>query len=364
MELKRGMKNNYYALIMAGGVGSRFWPVSTNDSPKQFHDMLGTGFSLLQATFNRLEKIIPRENIFIATNKKYKNLVLNQLKHVSEQQLLLEPVMRNTAPCILYAAKKIQQINPDAIMLVAPSDHSIDDEEEFINTIKPSFNFCKNNDALMTLGIKPSNPNTGYGYIKFEKGDSKFKKVIKFTEKPDLAKANEFLKSGNYLWNAGIFIWSISSILKSYKLCLPEMDELFCKGRNTYNTKNENEFIEINYSDAENISIDYAIMQKAKNIYTLPVDFGWSDLGTWSSLYEKLNKDNFENAVINAEILALDASENMISTSQHKHVIIKGLSDYIIVENNDVIMICPKKDEQEIKQIVNNVKEKFGENLI
>ncbi len=358
------MQNNYYAVIMAGGVGSRFWPLSTQKFPKQFHDMLGTGESLLQITFKRLSKLIPQKNILIATNLQYKELVMSQLDGIDEQQLLLEPVMRNTAPCILYAALKIRQKDPEAVMIVAPSDHWIDNEEEFIRNIKTSFDSCAENDILMTLGIQPTNPNTGYGYIEFEKTTTKIKKVNQFTEKPDLEAATQFIKNGNYLWNAGIFIWSIKSIINAFEKYLPEMNTLFCEGVDVYNTDFEDDFIKDNYAVAENISIDYGIMQKALNIYTLPVEFGWNDLGTWNSLYEKLNKDNDQNAVVNAKTIFRNASNNMIRTVKNKHVIIQGLDDFIVIEKDNVLLICPKKNEQEIKQIVAEVKEQFGDDLV
>ena len=357
------MKNNYYAVIMAGGVGSRFWPISTQKFPKQFHDMLGTGDSLLQKTFKRLSKIIPQKNILIATNSNYKELVLSQLDGIDEQQLLLEPAMRNTAPCILYAALKIKQKDPDAVMIIAPSDHWIENEDEFIRNIETSFKACSNEDILMTLGIQPTHPNTGYGYIEYKKSENKIKEVRQFTEKPDFEIAKKFIESGNYLWNAGIFIWSADSILKAFENFLPEMNRLFCEGVDVYNTDFEDDFIEDNYALAENISIDYGIMQNAENIYTLPVDFGWNDLGTWSSLYDKLDKDNAQNAVVNAKTIFKNASNNMVSTTKNKHVIIQGLNDFIVIEKEDVILICPKKDEQEIKQIVTEVKQQFGENL-
>jgi len=358
------MQNNYYAVIMAGGVGSRFWPLSTQKFPKQFHDMLGTGDSLLQKTFKRLSKLIPQQNILIATNLKYKELVLSQLDGIDEQQLLLEPVMRNTAPCILYAALKIKKKDPEAVMIVAPSDHWIDNEDEFIQNIKTSFEACADHDILMTLGIQPANPNTGYGYIEFEKTPNKIKKVNQFIEKPDLETATQFIKEGNYLWNAGIFIWSIHSIISAFEKYLPEMSTLFCEGAHAFNTDFEDDFIEDHYDKAENISIDYGIMQKALNIYTLPVDFGWNDLGTWNSLYDKLNKDNDQNAVINAKTIFRNASNNMIRTVKNKHVIIQGLDDFIVIEKDDVLLICPKKNEQEIKQIVAEVKQQFGDDFV
>ena len=349
---------------MAGGVGSRFWPVSTQEFPKQFHDMLGKGDSLLQRTFKRLAKLVPSENILIATNQRYKDLVLEQLYGVKEKQLLLEPAMRNTAPCILYAALKINQENPEGVMIVAPSDHWIDDEQTFINNIETSFQACADQDILMTLGIQPSFANTGYGYIQFENAKSEIKKVRQFTEKPELEVAKQFLESGEYLWNAGIFIWSVKSILKAFDESLPGMMQLFCEGNHVYNTDFEDDFIRTNYGKAEDISIDYGVMQEATNIYVLPVEFGWNDLGTWSSLYEKLDKDEANNATVNGKAIFRNASGNMVSTQTKKHVVIQGLDDYIVVEKDDVLLIVPKKEDQNIKQIVADVKSKFGNELV
>ena len=358
------MKNhNYYAIIMAGGVGSRFWPVSTQQFPKQFHDMLGTGQSLIQRTFDRINDLIPSQNILIATNEKYEGLVLDQLPKASKNQLLLEPTMRNTSPCILYAALKIYDQNPDAVMLVAPSDHWIDNEEEFSRNIKTSFEACSAQDILMTLGIQPSSPNTGYGYIQFETGDADIKKVKNFTEKPNLETAEKFLASGDYLWNAGIFVWSTKSIIKAFQESLSDMLTLF-DAPNIYNTEAESSFIKENYPKAENISIDFGIMEKATNVHVLPVDFGWNDLGTWGSLYNKLDKDTDDNATVGSETIFRDAKGNMIRTQSGKRVVIQGLSDFIVVEKEDVLLICPKKDEQDIKQIVADVKKNFGEDYV
>lgn len=353
------MNKNYYAVIMAGGVGSRFWPVSTEEYPKQFHDMLGTGESLIQRTFNRINQLIPSENILIATNERYEKLVLEQLPKTTRKQLLLEPTMRNTAPCILYAALKIHNQNSDAVMLVAPSDHWIENETEFLNNIKTSFEASANNDNLMTLGIQPNSPNTGYGYIKFEENSSDIKKVKNFTEKPNLETAKQFLASGDYLWNAGIFIWSTKSILNAFEKHLPKMLNVLDDGNNVYNTDFEDDFIKNNYAKCENISIDYGIMERSNNVHILPVDFGWNDLGTWGSLYNKLNKDSQENAVVGAETIFRDANGNMIRTESGKKVIIQGLNDYIIVEKGDTLLICPRKDEQDIKQISAAAKKTF-----
>ncbi len=356
------MNKNYYAIIMAGGIGSRFWPMSTSEFPKQFHDMLGTGESLLQKTYKRFEKLIPSENILISTNANYKKLVLNQLPKISEIQLLLEPTMRNTAPCVLYAAHKIKNLNNDAVMVVAPSDHWIENEKEFLKNIQTSFDACQKDEILMTLGIQPSHPNTGYGYIQY-KGTENIKKVVKFTEKPNLETAKQFLSEGNYLWNAGIFVWSVKAIIQSYEKFLPVMNTLFLQGENYYNTKKETEFIVNNYSKAESISIDFGIMEKAKNVYVLPVNFDWNDLGTWSSLYDKLPKDTNANAVVNANTIFRNAENNIVRTQKGKHVVIQGLDNFIVVEKDDVLLICPKDKEQDIKQIVAEVKEKFTKKL-
>lgn len=353
------MTKNYYAVIMAGGVGSRFWPVSTPDNPKQFHDMLGTGQSLIQQTFSRLAKLIPSEQILIATNQRYKDLVLEHLPEVNENQVLLEPAMRNTAPCILYSALKIADQNKEAVMIVAPSDHYIEDETEFVANVKAAFEACEKDDILMTLGIKPSGPNTGYGYIQFEEGAQEVKKVVNFTEKPDLQTAQKFLAQGDYLWNAGIFIWSVKSIISSFKTSLPGMYNLFQDGASCWNSSEEVDFILDQYPKAENISIDYGIMEKAENVYVMSTDFGWNDLGTWGSLFDKMDKDESNNAIVNAKSHFIDAKNNMISTQSGKRIVIEGISDYIIVETQDTIMIYPKSEEQNIKQVSKQVDEKY-----
>jgi len=356
------MNKNYYAILMAGGVGSRFWPVSTQKFPKQFHDMLGTGETLIQKTFSRLSHIIPKENIFILTNERYNDLVFEQLPDVTERQVVLEPAMRNTAPCILYAALKIQKENKDAVMIVAPSDHWIEDEVAFTNNVQQAFSFCSANDALMTLGIKPTFPNTGFGYIEFDKLNvSSIKSVSQFREKPDYDAAKEFIAKGNFLWNAGIFMWSANSVISAFKNNQPELYQLFEQGIDVYNTEFEDDFISENYGKAENISVDYAIMEKSNNVYVLPATFDWNDLGTWGSLYDKLNKDLDKNAVVNAKTLTKNASGNLIRTNKDKIVIIDGLNDYIIVDKNEVLLIFPKEKEQNIKKVLQKVKDKFGE---
>lgn len=346
------MNKNYYAILMAGGIGSRFWPVSTTDFPKQFHDMLGTGETLIQKTFSRLSKLIPAENILILTQEYYNDLILKQLPMVTAAQIVLEPSMRNTAPCILYASMKIKKRNPNAIMVVAPSDHWIEDEVQFIDNLQRSFDYCETEGQLMTLGILPTFPNTGYGYIQFDKLEKQpFKKVVQFREKPDYPTARKFLQSRNFLWNAGIFIWSVSSILDAFKMYQPEMYQHFLNGYEYYNTDLEQQFIQEHYSNAENISIDYAILEKATNVFVLPATFDWNDLGTWGSLYDKLPKDEQDNAVVNARVILENTSNNIIRTNPNKLVVVDGLHDYIIVDKDDVLLIYPKSKEQNIKEI-------------
>lgn len=355
---------NYFAVIMAGGVGSRFWPVSTSKLPKQFHDMLGIGETLLQKTYHRLAKVVPYEHILILTNQDYKEMVKEQLPKISDEQIFLEPALRNTAPCILLAALKIRKQNPDAVMLVAPSDHWIEDEKEFANNIHLAFEVAAKKEILITLGIKPTFPNTGYGYIKYEDDkESKLQKVIKFTEKPNLADAKKFLKDGNYLWNAGIFIWKASFIADSFLKYLPEMYHLFDNGADKLNGPEEEAFIGKVYPQVENISIDFAIMEKSEFVYVLPASFDWNDLGTWGALYSELDKDDQKNAVVNAQLVSYGAKDNIIYTNKPKIVVVDGLEDYIIVDDPDVLMIVPKKKEQEIKEIRDRIMEKYGKNL-
>ncbi len=344
---------------MAGGVGSRFWPVSTTDFPKQFHDMLGSGETLIQKTFSRLSKLIPIENILILTNEKYNTLVLEQLPLVKQEQVLLEPAMRNTAPCILYASLKIKKQNPNALMVVAPSDHWIENEDAFCKNLEQCFDFCANENALMTLGIQPTFPNTGFGYIEYDKNDKKLiKSVSQFREKPDYDTAKSFLKSGNFLWNGGIFIWSVKNITAAFEKFQPQMNALFQKGNESYNTNDEQYFIAENYGFAENISIDYAVLEHAKNVFVLPATFDWNDLGTWGSLHEKLDKDENNNAVVNANVILENATNNIIRSDADKIIIVDGLHDYIIVDKDGVLLIYPKTKEQDIKSIVKKLENK------
>ncbi|WP_134346117.1 mannose-1-phosphate guanylyltransferase [Flavobacterium psychrophilum] len=352
------MNKDYYAILMAGGVGSRFWPVSTTEFPKQFHDMLGSGETLIQKTFSRLAKLIPAENILILTNESYNHLVLEQLPMVKQEQVLLEPAMRNTAPCILYASLKIQKANPNAVMVVAPSDHWIEDETSFARNLQECFDFCAKENALMTLGIQPTFPNTGFGYIEYDKTDANpIKKVNQFREKPDYETAKLFLDSGNFLWNGGVFIWSVKTITEAFSVFQPKMNDLFLQGLESYNTPAEKQFIEENYALAENISIDYAVMETAKNVYVLPATFDWNDLGTWGSLHEKLDKDENNNAVVNAKVLLENSSNNIVRSDADKLIVIDGLHDYIIVDKEGILLIYPKSKEQDIKSIVKKLEQ-------
>ena len=357
-------KDNYYAILMAGGVGSRFWPASKANNPKQFQDIMGVGETLFQTTFKRLSRLIPAEHIYILTNKEYVKLIKEQVPSIQDEQIVAEPEMRNTAPSILLGALKIHKKNPEASIVVAPSDHWIKEEEAFIENIQTGFDLVEKEKRLITLGIKPTSANTGYGYIKYDQDDTEsFKKVEQFTEKPGKKKAEEFVASGNYAWNAGIFVWKASFIIENFKEYLQEMHDLFIKGHDTLNTSEEIEFLEKNYGLAPNISIDYGIMEKSQNVYMIPTDFDWNDLGAWSSVQTELPKDKHGNTIINSRLLSEDAENNIISTSEKKIVVIKGLSDYIIVDDNDVLMIIPKEDEQEIKEWRNKVMEDFGKEL-
>lgn len=349
---------------MAGGVGSRFWPVSKQSFPKQFHDMLGLGKSLLQMTFDRLHAQIPAQNILILTNELYVDLVQEQLSQVLRENIVAEPAMRNTAPCILLAALKIQKMNPEASMIVAPSDHYIADEDLFNEDLATTFEFCAiHPQALMTLGIQPTSPNTGYGYIEYNKEATPVKKVTQFREKPNLETAQEFLAAGNFLWNAGIFVWSVEAVVNAFAKAQPNMTQLFTNGLDILNTVQEQAFLEREYPKAENISVDYAIMENSEEVYVLPARFSWNDLGTWGSLYDKLDKNDDGNAIVNSSVTAINSSGNMIRTATGKKVIVQGMEDYIIVDQDDVLMIIPKTAEQEIKEIRNAAMDKYGKEI-
>lgn len=360
-----GMKNNY-CVIMAGGVGSRFWPVSRTSHPKQFLDILGTGCTLLQQTYDRFLLICPKENIFIVTHESYKQLVKQQLPDVKGSNILLEPARKNTAPCVAYASWKIAKMNPNAIVVVAPSDHLITKANTFVKAVKSCFKKAKSEDCLVTLGIKPTRPDTGYGYIQFREPDKKekdnrIKKVKIFTEKPDLEMAKFFMQSGDFLWNSGIFIWSVKSIKKAFKQHLPEIANIFNKGENKFWTKEETSFVENVYANCKNISIDYAIMEKAQNVYVRSSLIGWSDLGTWGSIYKHLQPDEKGNAIVGKNAMLYNSTNCIVNVSKDKIAVIEGLKDYIIVESDNIILICRKADEQQIRNFVNDVKIAKGE---
>lgn len=350
---------------MAGGVGSRFWPQSRNDNPKQFIDILGVGKSLFQLTYERFLRICPAENIFILTNAQYKDLVLQQIVGLQPANLLLEPSRNNTAPCIAYACYKIQQLNAAANIVVAPSDHLILKEDEFIGRVETALSYSAGHEALLTLGIQPTRPDTGYGYINFEKDHRDGIHAVKrFMEKPVLEKAKEFVASGDYLWNAGIFIWSAAAITMAFEKFAPALHQLFSKGIPFYNTPREQEFINEHYPQSQNISIDYAIMEKADNVFTLPADIGWSDLGTWASLYAVSSKDEHNNVVNEGRTILKETSQCMIHLPKNKLAVIKGLNNYIVVDDGAVLLIYPKEQEQEIKQVSQEVEARFGKEFL
>ncbi|GAA4102184.1 mannose-1-phosphate guanylyltransferase [Mucilaginibacter panaciglaebae] len=361
------MNKNYYAIIMAGGIGSRFWPISRTSHPKQFIDILGTGKTLIQQTYNRFLKVCPKENIFVVTNESYTDLVKSQLPDMADNQILTEPVMRNTAPCVAYGSFKIESMNPDAAIVVAPSDHLILDEPGFVSTIEKSLKTASKDHCLITLGIKPSRPDTGYGYIQYTDNviDGEFHKVKTFTEKPTLEIAKTFLQSGDFLWNAGIFVWSAKAIVNAFEQHLPEMNDIFAEARPHYNTESERTHVNQAYLQCTNISIDYGIMEKAENVYVLPSEFGWSDLGTWASIYDLAEKDYVGNAVIPSEkVIMYDSSNCMVNVPHDKLVILQGLHDYIVVESNNTLLICPRDQEQNVKKVVADVKQQFGAKYI
>lgn len=362
------MNKNNFCIIMAGGVGARFWPMSRQNHPKQFIDILGTGETLIQSTFRRFEKVCPPENIYIVTNEIYKEQVLKQLP-VSKEQVLCEPTRRNTAPCIAYANYRILERNPDANIVVAPSDHIILKEENFTEVITAALAATAKNDWLLTLGIRPSRPDTGYGYIQYDdtigyENDQRIKKVKTFTEKPQIDMAKQFLASGDFLWNSGIFIWRLKTILAAFDTHLPDVNELFSAGIGKYATKEEDAFIKETYTMCKSISIDYGVMEKADNVYVLASDFGWSDLGTWGSLYETRAKDKNANTVVGNNVMLYESSNCIVNMPKDKLVVLHGLDDYIVVEDNDILLVCRKGDEQHIRQFVNDVMIEKGDKYI
>ena len=359
--------DNRYVIIMAGGVGSRFWPLSRREKPKQFLDIVGTGETLIQQTYRRFKKSCPEENIFVVTNTDHRDLVIDQLK-IDPSRILIEPFRRNTAPCLAYGTFRILKENPDALITVTPADHLIVKEDVFSDVIQRCYEFAEKNDALITLGIKPDRPETGYGYIQADqkkpvKGYSNLLKVKTFTEKPDIDLAKVFLESGDFYWNSGIFIWNIKAILKAIEKHLPDMYNVFDEGRELFGTKQEKSFIGKTYAECKNISIDYGIMEKADNVYVMGTDIGWSDLGTWSSLYEHSSVDKNKNSVIRGDVFSYGTHGNLFNITPGKIAVIQGLKDYIVVDSDNVLLIVKKEEEQNIKQyledVKNSTKEKF-----
>ena len=358
-------KNNYVA-IMAGGIGSRFWPISRTDYPKQFLDILNTGRTLIQATFDRFATFVPAEHIYIITFEQYKDIVAKQLPELPVENILCEPSRKNTAPCVAYISYKLHQLNANANLICAPADHIITDEEGFEKVCTDALQFTAHIKGLVTLGIKPTHPNTGYGYIQYEQhavSDNVYK-VKTFTEKPDLQLAKTFIASGDFLWNAGIFVWQVKNIIKAFEKHIPELAEVFEAEKNHFNKEDEKEAIERIYPQCINISIDYGVMEKADNVYIIPSSFGWSDLGTWASTYDNLEKDYLDNAVVGKHVMVIDATNNIIHADDKKLVVLQGLDDFVVVDTKDVLLICKKDKEQEIKEYVAEIKRNKGEKYL
>jgi len=360
--------SNDYCIIMAGGIGSRFWPMSRNAMPKQFLDILGTGKTLLQQTVERFMRVVPAENIYVVTNVAYKNIVREQLPLLSDGQVLAEPYRKNTAPCIAYASYKIGRMNPDANFVVAPSDHVILKEDAFVDTVRKGLAHTAGHDCLLTLGIMPDRPDTGYGYIQFIEGKevsaTGIAKVKTFTEKPNIEMAKFFLQTGEFLWNAGIFLWNFNSIRNAMSTFLPQIDSLFGEKPEVYNTPEEAEYVRDAYEKCKNISIDFGVMEKASNVYVMSADVGWSDLGTYGSLYDHIVHDPAGNAVLGRNVMVYDTRNCFVRMPSEKLVVLQGLEDFIVVESDNVLLVCRKQDEQQIRQFVNDVKLKKGERFV
>lgn len=360
------MNKNQYVAIMAGGVGTRFWPKSRTSYPKQFLDILGTGKTLIQSTFDRYRKVVPVENIYVVTSQDYVDTVQEQLPDIPSDNIVAEPFRKNTAPCIAYIAFKIHQKDPDGLMIAAPADNMILEEDKFTEVMNTALGFVNHVNALVTIGIMPTHPNTGYGYIQHngvEAAPGIFK-VKTFTEKPNLDLAKAFIKSGDFLWNSGIFIWKCTNILDAFEKQLPEIHELFAAEKEKLNTGEEKEAIQDIYAKCPSISIDFGVMEKAPNVYIIPASFYWSDLGTWNSAYNNMEKDYFENAVVGKDVMVYDTQKCMIHVPEKKLVLLQGLEDYIVVDTDDVLMICKKEKEQEIKNYVAEVKRNKDERFL
>lgn len=360
------MGNNNYVAIMAGGIGSRFWPISRTEYPKQFLDILNIGRTLIQATFDRFAQFIPIENIYIVTSLQYREIVATQLPLLNPENIVCEPSRKNTGPCIAYISYKLQQLNQDSNLICAPADHLILDDTSFIKICLEALEFTDKNSALLTLGIKPFQPNTGYGYIQYDQhsvSDNIFK-VKTFTEKPDMDLAKTFIASGDFLWNAGIFVWQTKNIILAFKKYLPEIHELFDNGKKVMNTESEKDTIELIYPLCANISIDYGILEKADNVYVIPSSFGWSDLGTWGSAYENLEKDYHDNAVVGENIILFDSTKNIVHANGKKLTLLQGLENFIVVDTVDALLVCKKENEQNIKEYLVEIKRNKGDKYL
>jgi len=352
------MSNSPFVLIMAGGIGSRFWPASRENLPKQFLDITGEGRTLIQMTFDRFASFVPVENIFVITHENYKAQTLKAIPDFNPDNLITEPSRNNTAASIALGSFKLFKMDPDAVCIVTPADQIIREDNEFQKTILKACDFARSNPCIITLGIKPTRPDTGYGYIEFDHDDeSPIRKVKSFKEKPTIDIAKQYLKTGNFAWNAGIFIWRLDQILEEFKIHAPGIYSVLEKGMNYYNTILETEFILSEYPKTEKISVDYAILEKAENVYTMPCEIGWSDIGTWNSLFDISEKDSDHNAVLNKPVYLENTHRSLISSSHSKLIVIKGLEDYIIVDTDDCLMIIPKSDEQEIKALKEKLKD-------
>ncbi len=357
------MNKHHYVAILAGGIGSRFWPKSRAAFPKQFLDILQTGKTLIQQTFERYARFIPVDNIYVITSKEYASLVKKQLPDMNENNILSEPSRKNTAPCVAFISYKLFEKDPESQIIIAPSDHIVLEPEAFQKAALKGLQFAKHMKALVTLGIKPTYPNTGYGYIQHETlpvADHIYQ-VKTFTEKPNLELAKTFLASGDFLWNAGVFMWCSRDLVKAFEIYEPEMSELFISEKNNFNTPEENNALERIYPQCTNISIDYAIMEKASNVYVIPSSFGWSDLGTWNSAYDNLEKDYLGNAVAGGNVMIIDATKCMVSAPDKKLLLLQGMDDFIIIDTEDILLICKKEKEQQIKEYVAEVKRNKGD---
>ncbi len=360
------MKNNQYVAIMAGGIGSRFWPMSRTRYPKQFLDILGMGRTLIQQSYDRYSKVVPPANVYVVTSHEYVDIVKAQLPELPASNILAEPSRKNTAACIAYIAFHLQAKDPDAVMIAAPADHLVTETEQFIETASKALDFVESVNSLVTIGIKPTHPNTGYGYIQHEmmQAAPDVFKVKTFTEKPSEEIAKAFIASGDFLWNAGIFTWKVSAVLTAFESHLSEVYEVFAAEKEHFNTATEREAIERIYPQCTNVSVDFGVMEKASNVFVIPASFGWSDLGTWNSAWDNMEKDYFGNAVVGKNVMVVDANNCMVHAPDKKLVLLQGLRDYIIVDTEDALLICKKDKEQQIKEYVAEVKRNMGEHYL